>query len=155
MTRRKVDLLDPEQEPTDEDFADLMKGFIEDVMATNEIAKRNLDGLMREAFERAEPGNYCDRSCAGRCSKYVSACVFAHGRHISVRYAVKGWHARRVAQLKRTLTSGLLRPVDSLEVSSKSGTGLRSPGKRVELSAPPVPRVYKLDQYHRSTRSGC
>jgi hypothetical protein len=47
MTRRKVDLLDPEQEPTDEDFADLMKGFIEDVMATNEIAKRNLDGLMR------------------------------------------------------------------------------------------------------------
>jgi hypothetical protein len=54
MTRRKVDLLDPEQEPTDEDFADLMKGFIQDVMATNEIAKRNLDGLMREAFERPE-----------------------------------------------------------------------------------------------------
>lgn len=42
MTHRKVDLLNPEQEPTDEDFADLMKGFIEDVMATNEIAKRNL-----------------------------------------------------------------------------------------------------------------
>jgi hypothetical protein len=54
MARRKVDLLDPEQEPTDEDFADLMKGFVEDVMATNEIAKRNLDGLMRKAFERPE-----------------------------------------------------------------------------------------------------
>ena len=54
MTRRKVDLLDPEQEPTDEDFADLMKGFVEDVMATNKIARRNLDGLMRKAFERPE-----------------------------------------------------------------------------------------------------
>ena len=54
MTRRNVDLLDPEQEPTDEDFADLMKGFVEDVMATKKIAKRNLVGLMRKAFERPE-----------------------------------------------------------------------------------------------------
>jgi hypothetical protein len=42
LSRAKSDLLDPEQEPTDEDFADLMKGFIEDVMATNEIAKAAL-----------------------------------------------------------------------------------------------------------------
>jgi hypothetical protein len=48
MTRRKVDLLDPDQEPTDEDFADLMKGFIDDVMATKEIAKQNLARLMRK-----------------------------------------------------------------------------------------------------------
>jgi hypothetical protein len=54
MARRKVDLLDPEQEPTDEDFADLMKGFVEDVMATKETAKRNLDRMMREAFEQSE-----------------------------------------------------------------------------------------------------
>jgi uncharacterized protein YraI len=54
MPRRNVDLLDPEQEPTDEDFADLIKGFVEDVMATKKIAKRNLDGLMRKAFERPE-----------------------------------------------------------------------------------------------------
>ena len=54
MTRRKVDSLNPGQEPTDEDFADLMKGFVEDVMATKEIAKRNLVRMMREAFEQSE-----------------------------------------------------------------------------------------------------
>jgi hypothetical protein len=54
MTRRKVDLLNPEQEPTDEELAALMKGFVEDVMATKEIAKRNLDRMMREAFEQSE-----------------------------------------------------------------------------------------------------
>jgi hypothetical protein len=54
MTRRKVDLLNPEQEPTDEDFADLMKGFVEDVMETKETAKRNLDRMMCEAFEQSE-----------------------------------------------------------------------------------------------------
>jgi hypothetical protein len=54
MTRRKVDLLNPDQEPTDEELAALMKGFVEDVMATKEIAKRNLDRMMREAFEQSE-----------------------------------------------------------------------------------------------------
>jgi hypothetical protein len=54
MTRRKVDLLNPEQEPTDEELAGLMKGFVEDVMATKEIAKRNLDQMMREAFGQSE-----------------------------------------------------------------------------------------------------
>jgi hypothetical protein len=54
MTRRKVDLLNPEQEPTDEELAALMKGFVEDVMATKEIVKRNLDRMMREAFEQSE-----------------------------------------------------------------------------------------------------
>jgi len=52
MTRRKVDLLDPEQEPTDEDFADLMEDFVEDVITSKEKAKRNLDRMMREAFEQ-------------------------------------------------------------------------------------------------------
>ena len=65
MTRRKVDLLDPEQEPTDEDFADLMKGFIQDVMATNEIAKQNLDALMQEAFERPVKDAATNTSGAG------------------------------------------------------------------------------------------
>ena len=54
MTRRKVDLLNPEQEPTDEELAALMKGFVEDVMATKEIAKHNLDRMLREAFEQSE-----------------------------------------------------------------------------------------------------
>jgi hypothetical protein len=31
-----------------------MKGFVEDVMATKETAKRNLDRMMREAFEQSE-----------------------------------------------------------------------------------------------------
>jgi hypothetical protein len=54
MTRRKVDLLDPEYKLTDEDLADLMEGFVEDVLARKEIAKRNLDRMMDEAFERVE-----------------------------------------------------------------------------------------------------
>jgi hypothetical protein len=31
-----------------------MEGFVEDVLARKEIAKRNLDRMMDEAFERVE-----------------------------------------------------------------------------------------------------
>jgi len=91
----------------------------------NETANRRVNKVIRRGeIEKVREATGCGAnesapaaSARGRTRKLLrpicaavirsmSLRVFCSCRHISVRYAVKGWRARRVAQLNRTLTQG-------------------------------------------------
>jgi hypothetical protein len=50
MGAPKVNLLDPSQEPTNEQLAGVMKGFADDVRQKKSKARETVDGHLEDAF---------------------------------------------------------------------------------------------------------
>jgi hypothetical protein len=57
MVSMRLNLLDPDQEPSDEQLECLMKGFLADVLEKEAKAKQTLGEALRDAFAQAPLGN--------------------------------------------------------------------------------------------------
>jgi hypothetical protein len=57
MVSMRLNLADPDQEPSDEQLECLMKGFLADVLEKEAKAKQTLEKALRDAFAQAQLRN--------------------------------------------------------------------------------------------------